>query len=137
MKYRITKKQIIEAVTTEPLTHGIFFENKRAAKTCPVCAVGAVLRKVDRNNCSFFSSSITGFNVTDNMYASDHLWDAEHSDNFLAILSTHHETFADEHNCSYNMKTGTYKLVDMDLQRLHLLNVIEAFCPPVVEFEVE
>lgn len=61
--YKITKKQVIKALETEPiLKAGHFFKDD--SKTCAVCAVGAVLRQCrvtpllsDGNAYDFFASS--------------------------------------------------------------------------------
>ncbi len=65
MKY-VTKENIIEALKTEPLRRGDFFHNfldyqnnPSDLETCPVCAVGAVLRQ-----CLAVTSSIAGHSVT-------------------------------------------------------------------------
>lgn len=136
MKYKVTKKQIIEAVMTEPLVAGMFFATAggdRELTTCPVCAVGAVLRKtVQPDNLNLHFS---GRLATNAMYNADDLDDAYESRNFLAILSTEHEAFAEQFNSIPDDGIAETELINVDLQRLHLLNVIEAFCPAVVTFE--
>lgn len=127
MKYKITKEQIIKAVTIEPLTCGKFCKLDRS---CEVCAVGAVLRHAGFKNKEISDSAIV---ATKYVYMASELDLAESLNNFLSILSCHHELFAKNHN-SATFKFDTIE--DVTLQRLHLLSVIEAFCPPVVEFEV-
>lgn len=46
---KLTKKQCIEAVMTEPLMTGRYFEDKNDPN-CRVCAMGAILRKAGISN---------------------------------------------------------------------------------------
>lgn len=54
----ITKKKILEAIKNEPLMNWEFVkrdgEKVVADKNCPVCAVGAILRKASFNNREIF-----------------------------------------------------------------------------------
>ena len=134
--YKVTKQQIIDAVIEEPLIHGHFFstDSDISYKTCGVCAVGAVLRRADKKRMFTVSD---GESVTEDRYAYCDLNLAELSENFLAILSSQHEYFANMFNSNEDICAELDgELEDIDLQRLHLLSVIEAFCPPGVEFEV-
>lgn len=52
---KITRRQVINALRTEPLTHGTWvyqdgFNGPSKETECPVCAVGAVLRKAGLSN---------------------------------------------------------------------------------------
>jgi hypothetical protein len=134
MKYKVTKQQIIDAVLTEPLTFGKYIDFDRMNdSTCQVCAVGAVLRKVGFSNNDIYNKS---YDVTNGIATTDQLDLADKNNNFLQILSTHHEYFATTENSKWEDHFDE-KILDDDLQRLHLLNVIEAFCPDFVEFEVK
>lgn len=128
MKYKISKKKVIEAISTEPLTYGKFFKyyNEVDNGICEVCAVGAVLRKIKPK----YFDSTHGFRITHYLAAKEYLYRAYASNNFLSILSCEHESFVNDEN-KFNES-----IANLDLQRLHLLSIIEAFCPDVVEFEV-
>lgn len=53
MKYRISKKKVLQAITTETLTANTFFDSGSVDDgECAVCAVGAVLRNTKRNTFS-------------------------------------------------------------------------------------
>lgn len=132
MKYKLSKKKVIEAILTEPLKPGRFFHISRKYNSdeqfddgqCSVCAVGAVLRKTINKN---FNSQ-SGFTVVGDYYTGDRLHEAYIGDNFLSILSTEFESYCDSF--------GGREDIEYDEVRFHLLNVIEASCPEVLEFEV-
>lgn len=133
--YVVTKKQIIEAVLTEPLIYNRFVHDISMSTNenpdCGVCAVGAVLRKAGLKNRDILNNAMT---ITKLTFSSEDLeYDLDvDNNNFLSILSMHHEYFASR----YNSKLRNYELKDVNLQRMHLLSVIEAFCPEVVTFEI-
>lgn len=130
--YSVTKKQIIEAVLTEPLIANQFVDFLTSKnEKCSVCAVGAVLRKAGLNNNQIFENAakITKYDFCERSFMEGKDLD---TDNFLSILSMHHEYFAQYVNQSFYRDPEA-----MDLQRMHLLNVIEAFCPEVVTFMIE
>lgn len=133
-KYKVTKKQIIQAIISEPLTFNKFFDIWKTGsnrRNCSVCAVGAVLRTAIKKD--WILATANPFEATDFICSAEDLDYALDADNFLSILSSHHEYFAENFNCEYDDELKQ-QIKNMDLQRLHLLNVIEAFCPKVVEF---
>lgn len=112
MKYKITKKKVIEAILTEPLGSGHFFLNFRDDGKCKVCAVGAILRATKKDH---FDSN-NAFEATNGTANYE-------KNNFLSILSCEFEDYMQDFDST------------IDEARLHCLNVIEAFCPEVLEFE--
>lgn len=129
--YSISKEEIIKAVIEEPLTVGTFFrsDERNDDGKCSVCAVGAVLRRVKPK--AFGTDSAN--NITEWNGSFLYIDDAEKSNNFLAILSSHHEYFY--HHFNRNLFAHN-DIIDHDLQILHLLSVIEAFCPETVTFKI-
>lgn len=118
-KYKVTKKQIIEAILTEPLKAGQWFQRNNEALEkddgmCEVCAVGAILRNVKRK-----ATAGDAFRVTNHLAMPQHLEYAYDLGNFMSILSTEFESFT-----RINNMNG-----DEPEVRMHLLNVIEAHCP--------
>lgn len=65
----ITKKQVIEALETEPLTLGNFWVYSKIVPDCSVCAVGAVLRRTSFERAFRGRNSMTiGELATKNQY---------------------------------------------------------------------
>lgn len=124
MKYKISKKKVIEAILTEPLKPGTFFSNELQADDgkCPVCAVGAVLRKTKAKTFNRRHAEAS----TDYSYVSCDVGMSYFGDNFLSILSTEYETAGN----------SMHENEDVYLPRFHALMVAEGMCPDVLEFEV-
>ena len=128
MKYKISKKKVIEAICTEPLKAGDFFHGstKKDNGKCSVCAVGAILRKTKQKT---FSAN-DAVEATKDYFTEYELGDAYRSGNFLSILSCEFEWADNE------IIFGKHGIDNADdFLRLHCLNIIEAFCPEVLEFE--
>lgn len=131
MKYKISKKKVIEALLTEPLGAGSFFDSPSDTWTkddgkCGVCAVGAILRAVKPK---FFNISqgyrVTNENCSGFEASRDRAWD---SSNFMAILSTEFEYAA--------MENAAEDYGNKDFDRFHAIMIAEGMCPDVLEFEV-
>lgn len=144
----ITKKQIIQAILKEKLAPKAWIHTSITQpdgtrkdvdrKTCPVCAVGSVLRGVlgdvqsyvARRNCNYFLGN-----------AADTAW---HGTNFLSILSTEFEAAGNELMADSGMFEDTrdemfYEYWNhpqmQNLLRMLCLNVIEAACPEQIKVE--
>lgn len=131
MKYKITKKKVIEAVLSEPLN--IKYENRKFFSSddmnddgkCEVCAVGAVLRKISPKKFGIDD----GAKLTARISGPEQLYEAYEENIFMSVLSCEYESFIKEHG--YNSS----KEAEIET-RTHLLSVIEAFCPDVLEFDL-
>jgi hypothetical protein len=121
-KYRVTKRTVMRALLTEPLTSGNFFSNLATEKDdgrCEVCAIGAILRNTRAN---FFTEEHAR-QVTDNLCSFLDVELAYASGNFLSVLSSEYEWAAAQWDSGSN------------LIRLHALMVAEGMCPSVLEFK--
>lgn len=123
MKYQIKKKQVLEAIASEPLAPGMFIDVDRNPN-CNVCAVGAVLRsELGKKLTSDHGYAVCtdGYSVKSDL----ELKGIYQSENFLSILSCEFETAAHETED------------DMDFCRFHALMVAEGMCPDTLEFEIK
>lgn len=123
MKYKISKKKVIEAILAEPLSQGAFFKmpdqwRQKEDARCSVCAVGAILRATKEKEFN----SADGETVTKGFYSLSDVSAAWEAGNFLSILSTEFE-YADSFE-------------DKHLPRFHALMIAEGMCPKVLKFEV-
>ena len=123
MKYKISKAKVKEALIHENLKAGAFYNNeydRSNITTCPVCAVGSILRAVDKG------VKVSGLRATESYFLAEDLNEAYGYGNFLSKLSTEFETAS-----AYESEPD-----DSDDMRMFLLFLTEAFCPDVLEFEV-
>lgn len=147
IKKSITKAEVLEALSTEPLEGGAWFSTyeKRQLATCSVCAVGAILRKMSfskalpdrciiKSSVHYINGKLIypplGSELTEDMSLPSDIDDAYNSGNFFSILSCEFETAEEKRRY---VGDG----VDSDTVRMHALMVAEAFCPEVLEVEVE
>ncbi len=130
MKYKISKKKVIQAIVTEPLAPGRFFDSleykgKDDGK-CSVCAVGAVLRNTKKRKFSSYDAEL----ACEEYYTGDYVTEAYETDNFLSILSSEFEFSSSKYNPELSNEE------ELNLDRFHALMVAEGMCPDVLEFEV-
>ena len=116
---KLTKDQVIETILTEPLRSNRFFHTDalRDDGECEVCAIGSLLRKTGR-----VFNYRQAWRLCDYTSAASEI-DSAYKKNFFAILSCEFEAF-----CASENHVG-----HEDIVRFHLLNVIEAFCPELLE----
>ena len=100
----IEKKTVIKALQTENLSYGWFFNSKKsknAEKDCPVCAVGAIIRKsLGRKIGKYTNKAEFGFELNDYCAElTDHLYTDINPEillkekNYLGALSSYFESF--------------------------------------------
>lgn len=123
MKYKISKEKVKQAMIYENLSgQGWFNGGPVDDGECGVCAVGAVLRKTKPKHFSKYA----GVQVTQGVFGREDFEYPEFENNFLSRLSVEYET----------AKNVEEEQSDSNDMRMFLLFLTEAFCPPVLEFEV-
>jgi hypothetical protein len=128
-KYVLSKREVINAIATEPvLEDGQFLrlEDGKFVKECPVCAVGAVLRRAEPR---FDNDVFNAYNaLNDSFCAIDYSTKTDEEFEKLSILDKISSAF------EYAVEEADNSLLvsheeAIELGRLHAINVAEAFGP--------
>ena len=128
-RYKITKQEVLQALLTEPLNPGTFFEAPYATdiKGCKVCAVGAILRNIK----AYY------FDEKDAIFACEKAYTIGQypaTNNFLSLLSIEFEEAGEYLLYGYEHEFAEQEL--WDILRAHIYGVALAECPEVLTVEV-
>jgi hypothetical protein len=138
MKVKMKKKEVFEAVLTEPVLSGGMFVDTGDCQvvtrnSCPACAVGAIMinsyEKAYKRNLRIFGKQFANniadmaVNNSEDCYKLSDLNRAYKIDNPLSILSCEFE-----HASSY--------MADGHDARMHAIMVVEGIFPDQIEVEV-
>ena len=134
----ITKKEIIEAINTEPLSPG-YFCKIRPGGECTVCAVGAVFRKkgMPQQEDRIERYGDAGHTLTKWRCGPDEsLSDARASQEWLSVLSIKFEKLCEKAEGEYAFMGG---LSPKSLQRVRkeLTAYVKRYFPEQIEVPLE
>lgn len=129
--YTITKQEVLQALLTEPLDPGVFFQSfsgQDDGAGCKVCAVGAVLRQI---RAGYFDDQDAQFACEERYF----MGQVPASNNFLSLLSIEFEEAGDY--LFYGSSEVASEQEAEDILRAHIYGVALAACPPVLTIKLK